>query len=74
MEENSNKKSTYQVVDMSEKGNKKSNHSFSRSVFIPFCSGVVGAVLVVGTCFGIPQIRDNILPNTNYVRNFCFTW
>lgn len=68
MEENSNKKSTYQVVDMSEKGNKKSNHSFSRSVFIPFCSGAIGAVIVVGTCFGIPQIRDNILPNIGYVQ------
>lgn len=67
MEENSNKKSTYQVVDMSEKGNKKSNRSFSRSVFIPFCSGAIGAVVVVGTCFGIPQIRDNILPNIGYV-------
>lgn len=68
MEEDSNKKSTYQVVDMSEKGNKKSNHNFSRSVFIPFCSGAIGAVLVVGTCFGIPQIRDNILPNSGYVQ------
>lgn len=34
---------------------------FWKSVLIPFCSGVIGAVLVVGGCFSIPTIRDNLL-------------
>ena len=67
MEENSNNKTTYQVIDMSENETKtkKSNNTFSKSVFIPFCSGIIGATLVVGTCFGIPQIRDTFFKNTN---------
>lgn len=67
MDENSNNKTTYQVIDMSENEtkNKKSNTSFSKSVFIPFCSGIIGATLVIGTCFGVPQIRDTIFNNTS---------
>ena len=38
-----------------------SSHSFWKSVFIPFCSGVIGAVLVVGGCFAIPSIRNSLL-------------
>lgn len=57
MEENSNNKRPYQVIDMSEKETKKekSTHTFSKSVFLPFCSGVLGATLVIGTCFGVPR-------------------
>ncbi|MCI8481624.1 MAG: hypothetical protein HFJ27_00580 [Clostridia bacterium] len=57
MEENSNNKNAYQVVDMSEKetNRKKSNHSFTKSIFLPFCSGILGATLVIGTCFGVPR-------------------
>ena len=29
---------------------------FKSSVLVPFVSGVVGASLVVGTCFGVPSI------------------
>ena len=38
----------------------KSSSSFSRSVFVPFLSGVLGASLVLGTCFGVPSIKDSI--------------
>ena len=46
----------------------KSETSFLKSVFIPFVSGVVGCAVVVGTCFGVPSIRANIL-GTNYSEN-----
>ena len=41
------------------KNNKKI--SFGRSIVVPFISGIVGASLVVGTCFGIPDIRKKVL-------------
>ena len=46
----------------------KSETSFLKSVFVPFVSGVVGCAVVVGTCFGVPSIRANIL-GTNYSEN-----
>lgn len=55
MEENEN--NNFKSVNM----NSKSRGSFSKSVLLPFVSGIVGASLVVGTCFGIPQIRTKIL-------------
>lgn len=69
MEENSNHKKAYQVIDMSEHETekKKSNHTFSKNILLPFCSGILGATLVVGTCFGVPQIRDTILPNAGLI-------
>ncbi len=70
MEENSNNKQTYQVIDMSdhEKKGKKSSSSFSKSILLPFCSGVLGATLVVGTCFGVPQIRTYLMGKTEFVQ------
>ncbi len=43
--------------------NKKSG-GFGRTVFVPFLSGIVGASLVVGTCFGIPEIKEKVIGNT----------
>lgn len=34
---------------------------FSRNVATPFLSGIVGASLVVGTCFGVPSIKEKII-------------
>ena len=31
----------------------KGKTGFGKSVLIPFCSGVIGAALVVGVCFGV---------------------
>lgn len=41
------------------------NYSFSKSVLIPFISGVVGASSVLGICFGIPNIRQSLLNSSN---------
>lgn len=43
---------------------KKSNSSFGKSVIIPFASGILGASLVVGVCFGVPQIKEELLKDT----------
>lgn len=50
---------SYRKVDNFYKEEKRQT-SFGHSVAIPFLSGVIGAVLVVGTCFGVPQIRENL--------------
>ena len=48
-------------------GNKKkskssnSGNGFVKSVVLPFTCGILGAGIVVGTCFGVPSIRSNIL-------------
>ena len=42
-----------------------SNSSFSKTVFVPFLSGIIGASLVLGTCFGVPSIKNSIIGNTS---------
>ena len=48
------------TVYESKNGN-KSKLGFGKGVLIPFVSGVLGCSVVIGTCFGIPSIRDNLL-------------
>ncbi|MCI8518604.1 MAG: trypsin-like serine protease [Clostridia bacterium] len=55
MEENDNSFKSVTVTKPS-----KAKASFTKSVIIPFASGIIGASLVIGTCFGIPQIREKI--------------
>ncbi len=38
-----------------------SSTGFGKSVFVPFLSGIVGATLVIGTCFGVPTIKNKLL-------------
>lgn len=42
----------------------KAKLGFGKGVFIPFVSGVLGCSVVIGTCFGIPSIRNNLLGKT----------
>ena len=43
---------------------KTSGSSFGKTVLVPFLSGMLGATLVIGTCFGVPSIKSKLL-NTN---------
>lgn len=69
MEDNKQEKTTYKVVDYSlnQKKEKKFSH-FGKSVLIPFFSGVIGTTLVIGICFGIPEIRSSLLKTVNSVQ------
>ena len=50
---------------------KKSNFSFSKNILIPFLSGVAGASIILGTCFSVPSIINNLFGNSyNSVPNF----
>ena len=51
------------VYEMDDKPKKKSN--FGKNVVLPFFSGVVGCAVVLGTCFGVPTIRNQIMGTTN---------
>ena len=46
----------------------KAKLGFGRGFLIPFASGILGCSIVIGTCFGVPSIRNSILGtnNTNY--------
>ena len=48
---------------------KKSGTSFTKSILIPFVSGVVGCAVVIGTCFYVPSIRSSILGTENTINN-----
>lgn len=38
----------------------KNKRGFGKTVFIPFVSGIIGAALVVGVCFGVPTVKNKI--------------
>lgn len=60
-----NSENTSDVKIYASTSTRTSSFSFSRSILVPFLSGVVGASIILGTCFGIPSIRDNILNNSS---------
>lgn len=43
----------------------KAKVGFGKSVVMPFLCGALGTVIVIGTCFGIPTIREKLLLNNN---------
>lgn len=59
MEENENK---FEVIS-GKKSNATFNHSsgFGKTILLPFLSGVVGCSLVIGTCFGVPSIKEKLI-------------
>ena len=72
MEENNNNSNVNFEVISSKTSNanfKQKGHSFGKSVILPFFSGIVGCSVVIGTCFGVPSIKEKIIgENTNYVQ------
>ena len=46
---------------------KHTSSGFEKSVFVPFISGILGASLVMGACFGIPSIKENLLNSSNNI-------
>lgn len=50
------------------KKKKSEGNGFVKSVLLPFTCGILGAGMVVGTCFGVPSIRNNILGSYEYAE------
>lgn len=44
-----------------KKSKSQYSNGFGKNVFLPFISGVLGATLVMGTCFGVPAIKSKII-------------
>jgi len=63
--EGNNNEPIYKIYS-SEKKEKKP--SFFKNAFVPFCSGALGTFLVIGICFGMPNIRNKLLSNTIYTN------
>ncbi len=47
-----------------KKSKAKSSSGFGKTVIVPFISGILGATLVIGTCFGVPSIKSKLLTGT----------
>lgn len=62
---------TYKTVYQNET-KPKVKVGFGKSVLLPFLSGAIGCVVVLGTCFGVPSIRSklfNLPTNTENITN-----
>ena len=43
--------------------NSNKSNSLAKNIFIPFISGAVGCSIVIGTCFGVPSIKQKLFEN-----------
>ena len=55
----------YSAENHFKKAESPKKSGVGKTVFVPFVSGIVGAGLVVGVCFGVPQVRENLIGNPN---------
>lgn len=68
MEENNNNINGFEVISSktSDANFKQKNKSgFGKTILLPFFSGIVGCSVVIGTCFGVPSIKQKIVGQTN---------
>ena len=62
MDENGNK---FEVItSKTSKANFNHSSGFGKTIILPFFSGVVGCALVIGTCFGVPSIKEKLTGDT----------
>ena len=47
---------------------KKNNFNFGKSIILPFLSGIVGCSVVIGSCFGVPGIKEKLVGKTTSVQ------
>ena len=63
-----NKKNGNKINNSFKPSNKNfkdnSKPGFGKSVLVPFISGILGATLVVGTCFNVPAIKKSLIGKT----------
>jgi len=73
-EENTNNNTSFKQVKNNytkiPKYKEKSKNNFGKNVLLPFTTSVIGTTLVIGLCFGVPEIKEKIInyspqPSTN---------
>lgn len=47
----------------------KEKSNFTKTILLPFISGIVGCIIVLGTCFGIPSIKSRLLNNNSNISS-----
>ena len=65
MEENNNGFEVISSKTLNSDFKNKNKFNWSKNVFLPFASGVVGCSVVLGTCFGVPAIREKLVGKTS---------
>ena len=53
--------SSFEDSSKKRKEKKSGGAGFGKTVVLPFACGILGAGIVIGTCFGVPSIRSDIL-------------
>ena len=62
LDENGNR---FEVISSkTSKANFKQSNGFGKTVLVPFVSGIMGCALVIGTCFGVPSIKEKLTGST----------
>ena len=56
----------YSSFENNGKKDKKSGSGFGKTVILPFTCGILGASIVIGTCFGIPSIKNELIGNSDF--------
>ena len=73
-EENTNNNTNFKQVKNNytkiPKYKEKSKINFGKNVLLPFTTSIIGTTLVIGLCFGVPEIKEKIInyspqPSTN---------
>ena len=52
---------TYSSFDANTPKTKRTGNNFGKTVLLPFTCGILGAGIVIGTCFGVPSIKNQII-------------
>ena len=69
----SSKNNSYKPVGEFNFEKKKKSFSFTKSIFLPFLSGILGTAVVVGVCFGIPTVKDKVVDFLNITSPSTYT-
>lgn len=70
MEENNNSNNINNFEVISSKTSnanfkEKKHNNFGKNILLPFISGIAGCSLVIGTCFGVPSIKEKLIGSSN---------
>lgn len=68
MDENKNQDTKFTAIPVTGKTSyekkEKNKSGFGKTILLPFFSGVVGCSVVIGTCFGVPSIKNKLVGNS----------
>ena len=47
---------------------KRENFNLEKNILLPFISGIVGCSVVIGTCFGVPSIKEKLVGKSSTIQ------